>query len=543
MNNRSAIIRLIAVVLVVLPGLSITSQASDVAAAASNSQMEAIVQEQVSSLVSDGTWAVWPRPVAENQTSHDVVALNLRTNEMTDVATGSTDQGGFGLAVDQGVVVWTESAEPWTSRDIRGKDLNTGRTFDVATTSDEERSPKISGRWVVWMSEIPATGGQGGIQDTLWARDIDAMTPAVKLVQGVQAQGNSGRDIRPLPFSFYAVSGDHAAWVERADPDQYPSRLVVEDLASGTTQTIAEDAYDVDIGGETLVYSDKSASIHAVDLARGTATAVPVGNNGLSFQPITDGRFVIWGSYASPGSLPLRYWIYDLQSSQAYILPIATQPLLAHGTVVWSDLAGSDQSTLHGVAAADLFNGVLLQYFTETDHSVALGFLTHWRKSGGLSILGYPIGDEIGGTQNFERQRFEYHPENAGTPYEVLLGRVGVEDASHRGLDNSPPFQGLPSDTTSDENCTFYQQSAHRLCFGFRSYWSSHGLELGDPGISERESIALFGYPISEEFTDPDTGLTVQYFERARFEYHPGNPEPYKVLLGRLVADAAQGDN
>ncbi|MBX6341852.1 MAG: hypothetical protein IRY97_05290, partial [Thermomicrobiaceae bacterium] len=52
------------------------------------------------------------------------------------------------------------------------------------------------------------------------------------------------------------------------------------------------------------------------------------------------------------------------------------------------------------------------------------------------------------------------------------------------------------------------------------------------------ESLALFGYPISEEFRDPQTGLTVQYFERARFEYHPANPDPYKVLLGRLGAEA-----
>ena len=29
--------------------------------------------------------------------------------------------------------------------------------------------------------------------------------------------------------------------------------------------------------------------------------------------------------------------------------------------------------------------------------------------------------------QYFERNRFEHHPENAGTPYEILLGLLGVE--------------------------------------------------------------------------------------------------------------------
>ncbi len=39
-----------------------------------------------------------------------------------------------------------------------------------------------------------------------------------------------------------------------------------------------------------------------------------------------------------------------------------------------------------------------------------------------------------------------------------------------------------------------------------------------------------------ERNSSGDTVLT-QWFERARFEYHPDKPEPYKVLLGRLSAD------
>ena len=68
-------------------------------------------------------------------------------------------------------------------------------------------------------------------------------------------------------------------------------------------------------------------------------------------------------------------------------------------------------------------------------------------------------------------------------------------------------------------------------------YWEGHGLDLGDPGISFRESLALFGYPISEEFSQPleDGQLyTVQYFERARMEYHPEHWLPYDVLLGHF---------
>lgn len=138
--------------------------------------------------------------------------------------------------------------------------------------------------------------------------------------------------------------------------------------------------------------------------------------------------------------------------------------------------------------------------------------------------------------QYFERQRFEYHPELAGTPYEVQLGRLGAEDAQRRGLLGSQPFQPIPASAAAP-GCRFFPETSHTLCEPFLSYWQSHGLEFGDPGISFRESLALFGYPISEPFRDPATGLTVQYFERARFEYHPDNPEPYRVLLGLLGTD------
>ncbi|MDP9374992.1 MAG: peptidoglycan hydrolase, partial [Chloroflexota bacterium] len=139
--------------------------------------------------------------------------------------------------------------------------------------------------------------------------------------------------------------------------------------------------------------------------------------------------------------------------------------------------------------------------------------------------------------QYFERQRFEYHPEKAGTPYVVLLGLLGKSDAQRRGLTNTAPFQPLPAGTTGDANCDFVPETGHRLCWGFRNYWRGHGLEFGDPGVSYREALALFGYPISEEFRmvkEDGREYTVQYFERARFEWHPQNAAPYDILLGLL---------
>ena len=189
-------------------------------------------------------------------------------------------------------------------------------------------------------------------------------------------------------------------------------------------------------------------------------------------------------------------------------------------------------------------------YFNKIRHSLSFGFKTFWNQSGSLPVFGFPLTEEFDEqnrdngkaytVQYFERQRFEYHPEHRLTPYETELGRLEETDAAQRGLLNTGPFQPLPAGAEGNANCTFVPETRHRLCAGFQSYWQSHGLEFKDPGISYREAQALFGYPISEEFIDPATGLMTQYFERARFEYHPENVAPYDILLGRLGADTVR---
>jgi hypothetical protein len=65
-------------------------------------------------------------------------------------------------------------------------------------------------------------------------------------------------------------------------------------------------------------------------------------------------------------------------------------------------------------------------------------FLAYWQSKGGLAIFGYPISEPFQEgpyiVQYFERNRFELHPENAGTPYEVLLGLLGTDRARARGF-------------------------------------------------------------------------------------------------------------
>jgi hypothetical protein len=182
------------------------------------------------------------------------------------------------------------------------------------------------------------------------------------------------------------------------------------------------------------------------------------------------------------------------------------------------------------VYQGDLLNLVLsergehpeLRYFPETDHLVGHGFLKYWQTFGGLATFGYPISEEYTDphtgfvTQWFERARFEWHPGADPSHFDVLLGLLGNEVTA--GRHGEAPFQ--PVSAASDANCTYYAVTSHRLCFGFRDFWQSHG------------GLAILGYPISEEFQE--NGYTVQYFERQRLEYHPENPPAWQIEGGLL---------
>ena len=82
-------------------------------------------------------------------------------------------------------------------------------------------------------------------------------------------------------------------------------------------------------------------------------------------------------------------------------------------------------------------------YFTQTGHNLGGTFRQYWLANGGLAVFGYPTSEAFTETsptdgkpylvQYFERNRFEYHPENAGTQYEVLLGLLGRQELVDRG--------------------------------------------------------------------------------------------------------------
>jgi DMSO/TMAO reductase YedYZ molybdopterin-dependent catalytic subunit len=209
--------------------------------------------------------------------------------------------------------------------------------------------------------------------------------------------------------------------------------------------------------------------------------------------------------------------------SNGNVQPAPDDPLIATKLTYWES---NGQITRHVVIGA--------RTFPETGHTLSGAFLAFWEQHGGLDIFGYPMTEpfeEVSLTDNqphtvqyFERQRFELHPENPA-PYNVLLGLLGAE--LYPGGDLPPR-----AEPDGDADCEYVEATGHNVCEPFRSYWQQRG------------GLMIFGYPISEATTDGD--VTVQHFERARFEQHAGYAPPYDVVLGLLGSEALQaryGDN
>jgi hypothetical protein len=165
-------------------------------------------------------------------------------------------------------------------------------------------------------------------------------------------------------------------------------------------------------------------------------------------------------------------------------------------------------------------------------------FREYWEQNGGLPVFGYPTtpaantrtGEGTFLTQTFERNTFELHPEKP-RPYDVLLGRLGDAILRSQGT----IWQTLPKAAPAAPH--YFPETGHAVSHEpFWQYWSARGLQ--DPALNPyQRSLALFGLPISEAFTarnpNGDTVL-MQWFERARFEWHPNNAPQYQVLLGLL---------
>ena len=166
------------------------------------------------------------------------------------------------------------------------------------------------------------------------------------------------------------------------------------------------------------------------------------------------------------------------------------------------------------------------RYFDETKHNVCGKFLEYYDSRGGLEIFGNPISEAYYNqdleleVQYFQNSRMEYHPTNP-EPYQMLLGLLGDELGYW-----SPPAPPDKIPMFNNDLHHYFPETGHLLEYVFLDYFRAKG------------GLDIFGYPRSEYmFKD---GKMVQYFQRARMEWHPEittGPQMHLALLGEMVVD------
>lgn len=152
---------------------------------------------------------------------------------------------------------------------------------------------------------------------------------------------------------------------------------------------------------------------------------------------------------------------------------------------------------------------------------------SYWERHGGEAIFGQPISPPFTETmddghavevQYFEKARLEFRPECANVEFGVVPGRLGLEVP----IADTPPSP-LPAGLQGQQ--IILHAGSLMMPRLFFEFWERHG------------GPEVFGYPISPVLVDVEsdgTRLTVQYYERACFEYHPEREASEVVQLSNL---------
>lgn len=156
-------------------------------------------------------------------------------------------------------------------------------------------------------------------------------------------------------------------------------------------------------------------------------------------------------------------------------------------------------------------------YCPQTGHSVIGDFLSKYQSvPDPIKLFGYPITEayqeQTRGriVQYFERARFELHTENPSQ------SRVRISPLGEY-LYSPGPELPIPDNFPA---CHVFSETGFKVCYAFLDYFDANG------------GATQFGYPISNfEFHD---SRIVQYFQRARFEWHPEYPSSHRVTLTDL---------
>lgn len=514
-------------------------------------------EHTITQLKLDGNWLAWRtwRTDFVNYTS-ELLVTNLTTG--TTVSLGSIQSQTYDFFIENGRVIWRDNQH------VYRYDLAT-QTNTILQVPHQQKHMRwtVAGDWLIWLE---LEGSPPQLTNQIWKWHLD----------GNQAPVLVGSEVATIYATDSLQSdGEIISWAYGTQiAGKYSICSEIHYLAfdgSQAPQTLAESACNVGIKQNLLInksfYYCKNQHLYARTLANAETL---IHENNCHFDTISgftgSQNFLVAVNYGENSNSNISLVGVDIRQKSMFNIDRFgysdnNRPTIDinNSIVAWSDHRGT-KPVIHVRPIAEVVPTAPRQaadpllanrsYYPESQHSLGGLFEQYWQKNGGLAVFGYPQSEEFsqvnvdtGKTytvQLLERQRYEHHPELAGTPYEVSLGRLGAERLATLNRnwqnegDTSAGAEQLPG------QCQHFATTDRKVCGAFLNYWQSHGLDLGDAGISYAESLALFGLPLTaphlETNPDGDQVLT-QWFERARFEWHPNNPAEFKVQLGRLAAE------
>ena len=394
---------------------------------------------------------------------------------------------------------------------IWAMDLTARRPFAVSTSPYGQTLPDTDGTTVVWMDARPRKSVSIGDTANLKnAFDIYA----ARLSDKKEFLVASGPNLRSRPH----VSGNIIVWADFRDT------TAVDDPEAGDIYM-----YDMSTGQTTQVTNDPHAQ----------------------FQPQTNGKQIVWidcrNEVAKQNNCDI--YGYDIASKQEFRLTSdAAQPTdtaMDGNTVIWGDSRHQDQSH---PSDADIYGYDLT---TKQEFPIHVGpgtqaypdvygNLVVWQQyesPKGQNFYGYDLGTKqefpiftgntLGSSGGIAAGPglavWDYTPsDDAGTMNDRRLNLATITGLSTGQGSPTPPL-APPVPGTGAQT---FPETQHTVTGLFLDYWKAHG------------GLAQQGFPISDvsgEKSDLNGHVyTVQYFERAVFEYHPENQAPYNVLLSQL---------
>jgi hypothetical protein len=445
-------------------------------------------------------WEVWNEPnmpVFWAGSKEDFANLQRLTYDTIKRADpGATVLGPTITGVDED---WL-NAMPWDKFDVLGLHMyvppaslnDQGYSYYDQGLPNLQRIVQQHGGKPVWITEFGYSSGGGGEP---WHVGDEGLQARYLAQEAAETLAYTGVDIQKMfVYDFNDDTPGGGFGLTRHDwSSQKPAYAAYRTMIAHLDTATGQGKINAGPGILAFRFTRDGKQVDVVWAPNGGTAVIPTGSDADVFD--------LGGNHRTIG-----------QANGALRFDVGADPLYVEHTPASAPVNETTGASVPGAG---------VQVFAETGKTARGVFLDYWNAHGGLAIYGFPISDLLTETledgkpytvQYFERARFEWHPENQ-PPYQVLLGQFGRHfHPADPAVDPAP-------------GATYFGQTGHNLSGVFLAYRQGHG------------GVAQFGYPLTEPFQEQledGSTYTVQYFERARFEYHPENTPPYDVLLGQF---------